>query len=94
MVERLVDHLRARIPDGTALTLRYSPGYCGISLKQQQKLFRLVPADRIGVELLPTMIMKPIKSVSGLIGIGPAPAIKAYGNPCSRCPLKDCAMRR
>jgi hypothetical protein len=38
--------------------------------------------------------MKPVKSVSGLIGIGPQAAVHAYGNPCQRCPSLDCRMRR
>jgi len=94
VVERIVDDLRGRAGPGESLTLRYSPGYCGISLRQQQTLFRLVEAGRIGVELLPTLIMKPVKSVSGLVGIGPKSAVAEYGNPCDRCPLLDCRMRR
>lgn len=94
VVSRLVEDLRRRAAPGEALTLRYSPGYCGISLAQQQAIFRLVEAARIGVELLPTLIMKPVKSVSGLIGIGPESAVKAYGNPCDRCNYLDCRMRR
>lgn len=94
MADRLAAGLRIRLAPGQALTLRYSPGYCGISLQQQRKIFRLVDAARIGVELLPTLIMKPIKSISGLIGLGPEQAITAYGNPCTLCPLTNCAMRR
>ncbi len=94
MAERLAADLRTRLAPGQALTLRYSPGYCGISLQQQRKLFHLLDAGRIGVELLPSLIMKPIKSISGLIGMGPEQEITAYGNPCTRCPLVDCAMRR
>jgi hypothetical protein len=94
VVERIVDDLRKRAGPHESLTLRYSPGYCGISLAQQQTLFGLVDAGRIGVELLPTLIMKPVKSVSGLLGIGPKNAIAEYGNPCDRCPLLDCRMRR
>ncbi len=94
VVERIVEDLRGRLAPGEALTLRYSPGYCGISLAQQRTIFKLIDAARIGVELLPALIMKPVKSVSGLIGIGPADAVTAYGNPCARCPLTDCRMRR
>lgn len=94
VVERLVADLRNRIHPEESLTMRYSPGYCGISLAQQRTIFRLVDAGRIGVELLPTLIMKPIKSVSGLIGIGPERLIRARGNPCDECPMRDCRMRR
>jgi hypothetical protein len=94
MGDRLAAHLQTRCGPGQALTLRFSPGYCGITLQQQRKLFRLVDAARIGVELMPSLIMKPIKSVSGLIGIGPESGIMAYGNPCPKCPMTNCAMRR
>ncbi len=93
-VERVVEDLRRRTSPGETLTLRYSPGYCGISLADQRLIFRLADAAPIGVELLETLIMKPVKSVSGLIGAGPEAAVTAYGNPCDRCPRLDCHMRR
>lgn len=93
-VEGLAADLRARLGEGEALTQPYSPGYCGISLAQQRTIFRLLDGRRIGVELLPALIMKPVKSVSGLIGIGPEGGIRALGNPCERCPMVGCRMRR
>jgi hypothetical protein len=93
-VERIVAELRSSLPAGEALSLPFSPGYCGISLVQQKSVFRLVDGSRVGVELLPTMIMKPLKSVSGLIGIGPEGSIASCGSPCDHCTLLDCAMRR
>lgn len=93
-VQRVFEELRGRLRSGETLTLPYSPGYCGIPLSQQRALFTLIDAASIGVELLPTLIMKPLKSVSGIIGLGPSPQVTAYGNPCDRCPLADCRMRR
>ncbi len=86
--------LRAGIPAGENITLPFSPGYCGIPLAQQRKIFRLVDATAIGVELLPAFVMRPVKSMSGLIGIGPADSISASENPCQRCSLVNCEMRR
>ncbi len=94
VVHRIAADLRTRIEPGEGLTLPYSPGYCGIPLTQQREVFRLVNASGIGVELLPSLIMKPIKSVSGLFGIGPASDVTAVGNPCDHCALVDCNMRR
>ena len=94
VVERILDDLRGCAGPEEALTLPYSPGYCGIPLAEQRTVFRLVDAQRIGVELLPTLIMKPLKSVSGLVGVGPKGAVAAHGNPCDKCPLPDCHMRR
>jgi len=94
MVQRLAQDLRGRLKPGEAATLPYSPGYCGIPLSDQRKLFHLVDASRVGVELLPSLVMRPLKSVSGLIGIGGAERVRALGNPCERCPLTNCRMRR
>lgn len=94
MVERIVAEVQRGLGPGEALTMRYSPGYCGIPLSEQRTLFSLIDAACIGVELLPTLIMRPLKSVSGVVGIGPAERVRAYGNPCDDCPLTDCRMRR
>jgi cobalamin-dependent methionine synthase-like protein len=93
--EALMEDLRARIDPGESLTLRYSPGYCGMRLNEQAKIFEVVDAAAIGVELLPTLMMKPLKSVSGLVGIGPASELANAGrSPCEKCRLVDCKMRR
>lgn len=77
-----------------ALTPPFSPGYCGLSLDEQISLFAMVDARPIGVKLLPNMIMQPVKSVSGLIGIGDSNRIEAHGVPCQWCDLTTCHMRR
>lgn len=77
-----------------SLTPPFSPGYCGMSIDQQAPLFSIVDGRAVGVELLPTMVMRPIKSVSGLLGIGPAEAVMVHGVPCQWCDLDDCKMRR
>ncbi len=92
--EALAGRLSGNIGPGEALTPVYSPGYCGMDLGQQRLLFRLVDAGAVGVELLPSMLMRPIKSVSGLIGIGPKDEVEALGSPCARCPMMHCRMRR
>jgi len=93
-VGALAADLRRRLRPDEALSLPFSPGYCGISLRQQRTLFRLLDASRLGVELLPALIMQPLKSVSGLIGIGPRAQVQAAGNPCDHCGKMDCRMRR
>ena len=93
--EALMEDLRAKVDPDDSLTLRYSPGYCGMRLTEQRKIFELVDAAAIGVELLPTLMMKPLKSVSGLVGIGPASELANAGlSPCEKCRLVDCKMRR
>ena len=77
-----------------AITLPYSPGYCGMDLKEQWNVFSALDASRIGVRLLPSGIMVPIKSVSGVIGIGSPAVVDDSGSPCERCNKEDCNMRR
>ncbi len=76
------------------VTAPFSPGYCGLGLEQQKTLFSIVDATPLSVELLPTMIMRPVKSVSGLVGIGPQAELTAHGIPCDSCRAPSCKMRR
>jgi len=94
MVHQIASDLRGRLPLDESITLPFSPGYCGIPLSQQRTIFRLLDAGRLRVKLLPTLLMKPVKSVSGLFGIGSADAVILGRNPCDRCSLIDCQMRR
>ncbi len=50
--------------------LRYSPGYCGWHVSGQKKLFEILHPEDIGVMLLDSFIMKPLKSVSGVLVAG------------------------
>jgi cobalamin-dependent methionine synthase I len=81
-------------PDDYAPTLPYSPGYCGMALVEQQKLFALFEGETVGVILTEDCLMRPLKSISGLIGLARADEIEAHGSPCDRCELHSCAMRR
>jgi len=76
-----------------ALTPAFCPGFCGMEIGEQRTIFSVLDASPIGVRLLPTLLMQPLKSVSGLIGIGQADAIERHGFPCERCPNNHCAMR-
>lgn len=75
-------------------TLPYSPGYCGMKLTEQQKLFALFDGEDVGVTLTPEYLMRPIKSVSGLIGLRQRDEVMTLGTPCDRCELENCNMRR
>ncbi len=77
-----------------APTLPYSPGYCGMAITEQQKLFRVFDGMTAGVRLTEACLMHPIKSVSGLVGLAPSGIVKADESPCERCELHSCNMRR
>ena len=66
----------------------FSPGYCEWSVAEQQKLFSLLPDKFCGVQLSESSLMYPIKSVSGIIGIGTGVEQKGY--QCNWCNDLNC----
>ena len=74
-------------------TNRFSPGYCGWHVSEQQRLFPLFGVERpCGVRLTESSLMVPIKSVSGVIGLGPG--VRKLEYSCGLCDYKDCYKRR
>lgn len=74
-------------------TNRFSPGYCGWHVSEQQMLFRLFPVQHpCGVQLTDSSLMLPIKSVSGVIGIGEN--VRKLEYTCGLCDYKKCYKRR
>ena len=64
--------LEDREVDTGAKVLPYSPGYCGWHVSGQRKLFAYLDPGQIGVTLNASCLMSPIKSVSGVLIVGPA----------------------
>jgi len=77
---------------GLRITNRYSPGYCGWNVNEQHKLFSLIPYNYCGIRLTESALMDPVKSVSGIIGIGSN--VKNNPYTCRMCSMKDCIYRR
>ena len=73
---------------GLKISDRFSPGYCEWSVSEQKLLFDLFPPKIFGIELTETSLMYPVKSVSGIIGIGKSLSQKGY--QCQWCTDKDC----
>ncbi len=92
--DALMERIRVHLRPQEMLTLRYSPGYCGMNIDQQRILFRMAPANSIGVKLLPSLLMYPLKSTSGIVGLGQKESISVYGSPCDYCAQVGCHMRR
>ncbi len=76
---------------GFNATNRYSPGYCNWPVSDQKKLFKLVLPDIIGVSLSESSLMHPIKSVSGIIGVGINVKHREY--TCKKCDAGFCIYR-
>jgi zinc transporter ZupT len=73
------------------ITNRYSPGYCNWSVADQHKLFSFFPENCCGIRLTNSALMDPIKSVSGIIGIGKDVKFREY--TCDLCSQVDCFHR-
>lgn len=80
------------LKNGKKITNRYSPGYCGWDVAEQHKLFQHFPENYCGIQLTQSALMNPVKSVSGIIGIGKE--VKNNPYTCRMCELKDCVYRR
>ena len=77
---------------GMKITNRYSPGYCGWDVSEQHKLFDLIPENFCGIQLNQSALMDPVKSISGIIGIGKNVKYNEY--TCGMCEMVDCIYRR
>ena len=73
-------------------TNRFSPGYCGWHVSQQQLLFPLFQGHTCGVTLTDSSLMLPIKSVSGIIGLGKD--VRHLDYTCGLCDFKQCYKRK
>lgn len=88
----LHDHIGQKMhTQGLNITNRYSPGYCNWPVTEQHLLFSLLPDNFCGVRLTESALMMPIKSISGIIGIGKKVKYTEY--LCDRCNIKDCTYR-
>jgi hypothetical protein len=76
LAERLVRRYLGLLEDSGemgpgARALGYSPGYCGWHISGQGKLFELLQPQEIGITLRESFLMEPLKSVSGVVLVGP-----------------------
>lgn len=83
--DRLVEVVTDR---GWTVGNSYSPGYCGWNVTEQRKMFSLLPEKPCGITLNDSCLMTPVKSVSGIIPVGPGIVKKRYS--CAVCPRTDC----
>jgi hypothetical protein len=75
--------------------LDYSPGYCGWDLTGQRKLFARLAPGEVGIVLNESCLMRPLKSVSGAIAVGPAEIhqIEPIHDCCAACGERNCRER-
>lgn len=88
-------HYARRLMNNDAMVLRYSPGYCGWHVSGQKRLFAFLKPEDIGVTLLDSCLMKPLKSISGAFVAG-AKEIHVFSDTypfCSECQTHSCQSR-
>ncbi|MCK4550283.1 MAG: hypothetical protein KAU49_08925 [Candidatus Krumholzibacteria bacterium] len=88
------DHIEeAAAAVGLKISCRASPGYGNWDVKEQKKLFELVPAGRIGVTLTKSSMMVPRKSVSFAVHIAEDPVRLRSEGSCRNCDMETCPYR-
>ena len=86
----IADLVASSIVEGIAN--RYSPGYCSWNVEEQKRLFSLFPENCCGISLSSSSLMSPVKSATGIIGIGEKVVYRDY--ICEICTMKNCHFRK
>ncbi len=87
--------IKKRNATSSTKILRYSPGYCGWHVSGQKKLFAYLRPEDIGITLLDSFLMKPLKSISGVLVAGKK-EIHIFEDSypfCSECKTHSCHKR-
>ncbi|WP_462431224.1 vitamin B12 dependent-methionine synthase activation domain-containing protein [Bacteroides nordii] len=96
-VERTMDIIQKQLKkelseNNLRMTNRFSPGYCNWLVKEQKKLFSLLPHTPCNIQLSESALMIPSKSISGIIGIGSS--VRLVEHSCSLCGMKNCLYKK
>ena len=98
LAEKVADYMEKYLAteiasEGLKHTNRFSPGYCDWHVFEQQKLFSFFPTPSpCGIQLTDSSLMIPIKSVSGIIGIGTNVRKMEYS--CGLCTFERCYKKK
>lgn len=76
------------------LTMRFSPGYGDVSLKESHKIISALSADRkIGLKLTATDMLVPVKSVTAVIGVSERKTDRT--KDCTLCSIREsCSYKK
>lgn len=92
-VDKLIDRIEESVrPGDWGISDPFSPGYCDWNVIEQHQLFTFFPEGFCGVTLSESSLMMPVKSVSGIIGIGKN--LKRKGYQCMMCNDENCFVGR
>lgn len=76
------------------ISCRISPGYGRWKLSAQRALLAFLPQAELGIELLPSLLMLPRKSISFAMWLGADARPLAGLSGCAHCALQECRYRR
>lgn len=82
--------------DGYKMRWRFSPGYGDWNLTEQEKLFKICGAEKLGISLTSAMMLEPRKSITAIIGLEKISVQKKSLNKksCATCDKIDCPARK
>ena len=82
--------------DGYKMRWRFSPGYGVWDLTEQEKLFKISGAEKIGMNLTSAMMLEPRKSITAIIGLYSIrnEELGMRNEACANCNRSDCPMRK
>jgi len=75
------------------ITQRLSPGDTAWPVYEQKKIFDCLKEIELGVELLESSLMMPVKSTSAVFGFGDGIGITKLEHICSECSMQSCSYR-
>lgn len=79
---------------GYGVTVYLEPGQLDWKIRDQAILFQLITPEKIGVSINEGFMMKPVKTTTGVFGIGDADKVKKGDFACRICPKrKMCTFR-
>jgi hypothetical protein len=91
----LAERIRWRASEAAITVVAYSPGYCGWHISAQRALFARLRPGEIGISLNDSYLMRPLKSVSGVLvsGSGRIHRFRGEYSFCEACATRQCLPR-
>ncbi|MBA7506774.1 hypothetical protein ES706_05481 [subsurface metagenome] len=90
----LTDKIRTIAAGDNKITSVFCPGQTDWDITQQETIFNIIDAHSIGVKLTDKFLMIPLKSLSGVSGIGKLENGQDKIKPCRFCDRENCPGRK
>ena len=87
---QLVESINA---EGLGITGFINPGHLDFGVDQQRSIFKILDGSKIGLSLTDSCLIMPIKSASGLFGLGKGIGISKDNHNCQHCTIENCPNR-